>query len=297
MTGIYLTWLADTLRGRGLAVVEYEGWQTRAKASGGYADGSRPWGVMWHHTASNATPGNDASYMCYGSPDAPIANVLIARDGTVWLLAAGPTNTNGKGGPYSFSGGNVPADSMNSYAFGVEIANEGTGEAYPEAQINAAFLVSNVVNQVMGNAPSDVCTHQQWAPSRKVDPATAAAVQGGWAPASCTSAGTWSLLDLRAECEWRADPPPQPERDDEMACTLYELIDADAVFVGLTAGGVGTDCSWCTSDRADRYKAIASVERRPTTVAELQSMILLGPLPTEDSRHEWTGREFTAVIA
>src|SRR5262245_45322910 len=101
---------------------------------------------MWHHTASSASPENDASYMCYGSPDAPIANVLVARDGSVWLLAAGPTNTNGKGSDVRWTKGAVPTDSMNSYAWGMEIANNGVGEAYPQVQIDSAFKVSNCIN-------------------------------------------------------------------------------------------------------------------------------------------------------
>src|SRR5262245_1702739 len=133
----YLTWAADCLRAAGVALVEYDGWQSRANKSGAFQNG-RPWGVMWHHTASQTSPENDAHYMCHQSGDRPIANALIARDGTVWLLAAGATNTNGKGGPYSFSGGTVPQDSMNAYAFGMEIANNGTGEPYPQAQIDAA---------------------------------------------------------------------------------------------------------------------------------------------------------------
>ena len=86
MSGRYLTDLADWLRGVGLVVVEQDGWKTRARSSGGFAAG-RPWCVMWHHTASQTTPANDANYMSNGSPDRPIANLLVCRDGSVWVLA------------------------------------------------------------------------------------------------------------------------------------------------------------------------------------------------------------------
>src|SRR5262245_5069827 len=186
MSGEFLTWLADELRAAGLAVVEYDGWQWRAKASGGYSPG-RPLCVMWHHTASSTTPENDCSYMIHGADAAPVANVLIARDGSVHVMAAGPTHTNRKGNSLTFSRGTVTADSMNSYAFGMELANAGTGDRYPAAQIDAAFVVSNIVNAHLGNVPADCSTHEHYAPSRKIDPATAAAVEGPWQPGSCTS--------------------------------------------------------------------------------------------------------------
>jgi N-acetylmuramoyl-L-alanine amidase len=216
VSGTYLTGLADWLRAAGCVVVEYAGWQSRARSSGGYATG-RPWGVMWHHTASSTSPQNDADYMCNGSSDRPIANLLIARDGGIWILAAGCTNTNGKGGPWAWSRGTVPADSMNTYAVGIEIANAGTGsEPYPQAQIDAAFAASITICQRLGLADSDICQHWNWAPSRKIDPATAAAVQGPWRPSSCTSSGTWDLADLIAEhrARWHHPTPPTPEAPD-----------------------------------------------------------------------------------
>lgn len=210
MAGRYLTELADVFRAAGLAVVEYAGWQTRARSSGGFAAG-RPWCVMWHHTASSGPASADANYMCHVSDSRPVANVVIDRDGAVWVLAAGATNTNGKGRATTYTKGTVPADSMNTYAFGVEISNRGTGETFPRAQIDAAFGVSNALNALMGNAPTDVMTHQYYAPDRKVDPATEAAVAGPWTPAPVTSSGTWSVVDVAAECARRASPAPTPE--------------------------------------------------------------------------------------
>ncbi len=218
MSGTYLTSLADWLRDAGLNVVEYDGWKSRARSSGGYTNG-RPWGIMWHHTASSTSPQNDASYMCNGSSDRPIANLLITRDGGVWVLAAGATNTNGKGGPWTWSRGVVAADQMNLAAVGMELANAGTGEAYPSAQIDAAFGASIAIGKALGLASSDLCQHQSWAPSRKIDPAAAAGVQGSWRPSSCTSSGTWEQADTIAEHvrRWSAAPAPTPQEDDDMA--------------------------------------------------------------------------------
>ena len=207
----YLTNLANWCRDEGLMVVEQGGWQHRARSSGGYDDG-KPWCIMWHHTASDTSPANDANYMCFGSPDAPIANLLLARNGEVWVLAGGATNTNGKGGPWTGSKGTVPADSMNTHAISIEAANNGVGEQWPQAQIDAFFRLNNMLAHRLGLSPDDCCTHQVYAPDRKIDPATAAAVQGSWRPGSVTSSGTWSLPDIEREALSRAGtlPPPQP---------------------------------------------------------------------------------------
>ena len=218
MGSLYLTWMADAFEQAGLTVVRYSGWTTRARSTGGFESG-RPLAVMWHHTASSASPDSDAYYMCYSSSDKPICNVMVDRTGTVWCLAAGATNTNGKGNSIAFSHGTVPKDSMNQYAVGMEICNNGVGEPYPQAQIDAAFVVSNTLTADCGIMPFDVCTHQAYAPDRKIDPARAEAVQGPWRPRSINSSGTWDLGDLADECNRRASgpiPPPTPEDDDDM---------------------------------------------------------------------------------
>jgi hypothetical protein len=239
VSGTYLTWLADALRAGGCYVVEYDGWQTRARSSGGFASG-RPLAVFWHHTASQTSPQNDANYMCHGSDNRPVANVLIARDGAVWLLAAGATNTNGKGRSLSFSRGTVPADSANSYVFGMEIANSGVGETYPRAQVDAAFKVSNIVNQRMGNRPNDVCTHQHYAPDRKIDPAMGGyAVEGSWHPGECTSSGSWNVDDLRSECQRRGGGAPPPSGEDEYMISVwgYSGNDTDGAIYAVSSAG------------------------------------------------------------
>lgn len=221
MTGRYLTDLAGWLRAAGLHVVEEAGWETRARKSGGYADG-RPFCVMWHHTASQASPANDIAYII-GADTAPISNLYLARDGTVHVIAAGATNTNGQGGPQTFSRGTVPLDKMNEYAVSIEAANSGLGEVWPQVQIDAFFAASLAVTEALGLCPDDVSSHAGWT-TRKIDPATAAAVQGPWRPRSVNTSGTWSLDDLRAECVARSThtPTPNPPEEDDMnAATLW----------------------------------------------------------------------------
>lgn len=211
----YLADLADWCRAAGLTTVEVDGWQHRARSSGGF-DGDRPWCVMWHHTASTTSPANDASYICYNSPDAPISNLLLARDGSVWVCAGGATNTNGKGGPFKVSKGTVPKDQMNTHSVSIEAANNGVGEAWTQPQIDAYFRLSLALTEALGLAPGDVCNHQTWAPDRKIDPATAAAVQGPWRPRPVGSSGTWNQSDVVTELIERSGVPTPPPPEDEM---------------------------------------------------------------------------------
>ena len=238
MGSVWLTDTADWLRAAGLNVVEVDGWQGRARSSGGYEPG-RPWCVMWHHTASTTDPASDCHYMCHVADARPVANVLIARDGAVWLMAAGATNTNGKGHSMTFSRGTVPNDSMNSYAFGIEIANGGTGENYPQAQVDATFVVSNTINARLGNRPSDVSTHQFYAPDRKIDPAMGGYnVEGTWHPRECTNAGSWLVEDLRTECNRRSN---SEQEGFLMALTEQEQRDLYDRVMGSLPGPYSTE--------------------------------------------------------
>jgi hypothetical protein len=208
---IYLVDLVDWIAAAGVDVEGYDGWQSRARGSGGY-DPGRPWSVMWHHTASDADLDDDAAYCAEGSPDAPICNAVIGRDGRVVVIAAGATNCNGKGYAMAFSRGVVPNDEMNLYAVSLELCNGGTGEVYPRDQIDAAFAVSLAITSHLDLAPDDVGLHHSYAPDRKVDNAVASAVAGPWAPRAINTSGSWNLDDLRAECRTRAgvEPPPDP---------------------------------------------------------------------------------------
>lgn len=215
--------LVTILRNAGCTVAENSttnGWQRRARSSGGFS--APPLGVWWHHTASSTTPQSDLSWMINGCPDAPVGNMLLDRTGTFWPVAGGASNCAGKGGPHTFSRGTAPLDQGNTTGFQIEAANSGLGEAWPQAQVDAYYRGSNALNAFVGNQPTDVISHQVWAPTRKIDPATAAAVQGPWKPRSCTSSGTWNLDDIKAECARRAASPDQG--DDEVTDEDIERI-------------------------------------------------------------------------
>jgi len=48
---------------------------------------------------------------------------------------------------------------------------------------------------------------------------------------------------------------------------------------------------------AARYRAIPSVIQQAITIGQVQSMVLLGPIPSGDTRHGWSGEEFAAVVS
>jgi len=247
MTGIYYTDMLDVLRSAGCKVAENSttnGWQKRARSSGGFP--SAPLGIQWHHTASSTSPANDLHWQIVGCPDSPVGNMLLDRTGTYWPVAAGAANTAGKGGPLAMSRGTIPLDSANSRTFAIEAANNGVGEAWPTAQIDAYFAGSNALNARFGNAPSDVFNHQTWAPTRKIDPATSGAVQGGWRPGSSTSSGTWAQGDVCGECTRRAGSAPAPRPptpdggDDDMKASVIKGDGSDSYWAwdGVLCRGI-----------------------------------------------------------
>lgn len=228
MSGRYLTDLAEVCRATGLTVHEEPGWPTRARSSGGYSSG-RPTTVMVHHTASGpGTDGQaDVNYCCYGSADRPIANLYLARTGEVWVMAAGATNTNGKGGPL----GGVPADSMNTHAIGIEAANGGTGEPWPTVQQDA-YVVLVAALQAHYGCPH-AFSHFEWAPDRKIDPAGQSRYASGGAK--------WNMDAFRADVAQGGSVTPEPTPPPTRKVKMYVLLKDE--------GGV----CWATDNMSVRY--------------------------------------------
>ena len=205
--------LATILRNAGCTVNVNEwnaGWERRARSSGGFS--SPPLCVFWHHTASSTSVQNDLNYMIYGNQDAPVGNLLIDREGGCWPIAGGASNCAGKGNAMTFSRGTGAKDSGNTWGFQIEVQNNGVGEAWSEATVDAFFRASNALNAAVGNQPTDVTTHAlgdgTGYTDRKIDPAVASAVQGDlWWPDAVNGSGTWSLPQIREECAKRAGAP------------------------------------------------------------------------------------------
>lgn len=170
-TNIWLTELPGWLAAAGLHVTTWPGWATRARSSGGY---DSILGIGVHHTAS-ATGGRTIDVCRYAwdtAPSRPVGAIVLGRDGDVVVGAAGATNTQGQGGPYTTSKGTIPLDSGNRHMVSIEACNDGVGEPWPRAQQDAYVLLCSTLCRHLDLDPlRDVIAHFQWAPGRKIDPA------------------------------------------------------------------------------------------------------------------------------
>jgi hypothetical protein len=172
-------WLADALRNQGLRVVEVAGWQTRG------SDDFNPRGSVNHHTAGAST-GNfpSLSILIYGRKDlpGPLCNVGMARDCTVYVIAAGRANHAGSGSWRGLTG--------NSSVLGLEPENDGR-QPWTPAQVDAMVRVHAAFARGARFDPANVCQHREWT-SRKPD---AHSIDGAW---------------FRSQVAARLNPAPVP---------------------------------------------------------------------------------------
>ena len=212
MGSIWLHELPDIVADAGVRVRTWPGWEERARSSGGY---DAVYGVFAHHTASNTTPDNDCRYMWETCPDGPVGAMLLDRDGVVTVGAAGATNTQGKGGPWTLSTGTIPLDKGNAYGVAVEAANNGVGQAWPTVQVDAYVFTVAALCEALGlDADRDVLAHFEWVapscPGRKVDPVG----PSPWA----VGASSWDMDAFRQDVTmWQCGqlPPEEDEVTDE----------------------------------------------------------------------------------
>lgn len=161
-------WLPQALTKWGLTVHATAGWETRGSAT------FTPRGVVCHHTASAAGADHPSlSIVTNGRPDlnGPLCNVLLARNGDCWLVASGRANHAGEGGWRGLTG--------NSSMLGIEAENNGTGEPWPAAQIDAYHRLCAAMCDGGRIDVANVCFHREWAPRRKIDPAGPGIPQDG----------------------------------------------------------------------------------------------------------------------
>lgn len=152
--------LANHLRAWGLKVEEINGWQTRSANSTTFT----PIAVMAHHTAGSAT--GNAPTLQYIINNR-LAQFVLGRDGTVYLVSGNRANHGGLGGPKA----GIPKDSANRYSWGIEAENTGRGEPWSKVQLNAYYRLTAALLAMMKKDANSVIAHKEWAPTRKVDPA------------------------------------------------------------------------------------------------------------------------------
>lgn len=158
----WLTGLARVAQKTGYRVVEVEGWKTR-----GHGPMNTITTIVAHHTAGSIKGGNAASLgvVTNGRPGlkGPLSHYLLARDGTIYVVAAGLSWHTGAVRNQAWS---------NSKAIGIEAENNGLGEPWSERQIDSyAKLCAELVRE-FGLEVSDVRAHKEiCAPvGRKPDP-------------------------------------------------------------------------------------------------------------------------------
>lgn len=147
MAYVWQRWLVKELRAAGLKVVEVEGWENRGRpASTGNFDPRGP--VTNHHTGTTTSATRrmpTLQTLIQGRPDlpGPLAQVGVAYDGTVYVIAAGRSNHAGRVGKRGVAGMPYGADG-NALAIGDEVDTNGT-QTMPGSQRNSIAVVNAVV--------------------------------------------------------------------------------------------------------------------------------------------------------
>lgn len=204
-----ITWLADVLRAEGLSVREHGGWQTRGSAQ------FSAQGLVLHHTAGRTGSVHPSLGICInGRPGlpGPLCHVLVDRDGTCHVIAAGRANHAGAGRWRHLSG--------NSQVVGIEIEHSGSlTEPWTARVLDASMSAAAAICRRASIPPELVCLHKEWAPARKIDPIG------------------WHGPTTRDRIARLITPPEPIQEDDDMrgAIEVIEQENSDDVWLHLVA--------------------------------------------------------------
>lgn len=199
-------WLADALRSAGLTVFEMSGWQTRGKELDAIE------GVISHHTASPPTSGLAANLNVVmngnGVAPGPIAQLLLDRNGTWYVIASGKANHAGAGGPWGWLPLSPPGQlsAANARTIGIEAINSGVGEPWAAEMVISYEIGCAALLKRIGVGVDRLLTHHEWAPSRKIDPAGPT----GGRVATLPRSQTWDGNAWRALVAGWMQPPAPP---------------------------------------------------------------------------------------
>ncbi len=231
----YQTGVVEALYDHGLDVGFVPGWQTRGSSS------FNPHGHVVHHDAGShwTTP---PGILIAGRSDlpGPLCNFALGRDGKVWMVAAGRANHSGLGGWRGLVG--------NSAVWGTEANNAGTGETWPDVQIDAFARLCAATCDFSGFTAEMVCRHAEWAPTRKIDPA------GPWEDGHDWSRDASHFRALVAQ--GGADMP---------------LNDADLFSIGVLIKKALADAGLATLDEKEKRRAENMRERLARIEAKLDA--------------------------
>lgn len=161
-----LSWLPSILKSVGCSIIEQPGWQTR-----GHGDMRDVRGVLCHHTAGSKSGNAPSLKICQdGRPDlpGPLSQLVLGRDGTYYIVAAGKSYHAGKGEwkPMRL------LNNGNSHLIGIEAENTGldNDQPWPEKQMVAYAKGCAAMIKHLGLPVSAVIGHKEYAPGRKSDP-------------------------------------------------------------------------------------------------------------------------------
>lgn len=154
-------WLADVLRAEGLKVVEHDGWRDR-----GHGDFRDIRGVLCHHTAGGGL--NDWRVVQNGRADlpGPLAQLVLERDGTYRVIAAGVCWHAGRGSHPGW-----PTDNANWHVIGIEAVSRGDGSDWTPAQLDAYRRGCAAILRKIGRSAGDCVAHREYSAEGKIDPA------------------------------------------------------------------------------------------------------------------------------
>lgn len=161
------TGIADRLRAAGIPTVEIPGWKTR---------GTGPLaavGSLVHHTAGPADkPGArtpSLRVVIEGRSDlrGPLCQVYVGFDRVAYVVAAGSANHAGT--PDAAQG--VKGMKFNFHSYGLEVEHPGTFPM-PADMVRLAARIIAALHRGKGIPASQNVAHWEYAPSRKIDPAT-----------------------------------------------------------------------------------------------------------------------------
>lgn len=119
-------------------------------------------GVVWHHTASG--PNWNDSHVAFLLRDGrrdlagPLSQLGLERGGTFVVVATGKANHNGYG-------------MWGNDSIGIEAYNDGVGEPWAPAQVEAYQIGTAAILKHLGKSSSWMKGHRETDPRRKIDPA------------------------------------------------------------------------------------------------------------------------------
>jgi len=155
-------WLADVLRAEGLKVIEHDGWRDR-----GHGDFGDIKGLICHHTAGGGV--NDWRIVQNGRADlpGPLAQLVVEKDGTFRVIAAGVCWHAGRGRWPGW-----PTDNANWHTIGIEAVSRGTAPwDWTDVQLDAYRRGCAAILRHLHLGADRCVAHREYSSEGKIDPA------------------------------------------------------------------------------------------------------------------------------